>query len=86
MQLNSSVRPAQANMTRTLDRVYASMYVSEVRELAATLSFRLDEIEKARAEWLKHEQIATEQATSDPDEFDVASSMRLSITRAISNP
>ena len=59
-------------MEHPLDRVNASMYVSEVRELAAALSFRLDEIQKASAEWLKHDQIATEQARSDPEQFDVS--------------
>ena len=45
------------------------MYVSEVRELIDSILFRIERLEAARVEWLKHSAIANTEARVPPAEF-----------------
>jgi hypothetical protein len=54
---------------KELDRVGASLYISEVRELIDALLHRIDKIERARQEWLIYNDVATSQTASRPAAF-----------------
>lgn len=54
----------------TLDRVAASMYVSEIGDLLDSLQFRIQYLRGARDAWLEHQNAANAQAKAPPDTFD----------------
>src|SRR6185295_3397543 len=54
----------------SLDRVAASMYVSEIRDLIDSLRYRINLLQQARDAWLVHEGVASTQASADPNLFD----------------
>lgn len=54
-----------------LNRVAASMYTSEIRDLLDSLLYRIHQLQEARDAWLSHESVASAQAAADPDSFDL---------------
>lgn len=57
-------------MSRPLDSVGVSMYLQEAYELADSLLWRLDRIEKARDQWLLSRSRADEQVGAAVDDFE----------------
>lgn len=55
---------------RPLDRVGVSLFLQEAYELADSLLFRLNRIEKARTDWLHARANADEQIRADVDDYD----------------